>query len=315
MRTPVKPVAPDAKATMENYQKDKAAKYGLNYIEPTQPKWFVSYPYMIALMATFQIMSIMYGRKFVMYFGFNGSHGGVMLLPVVLYIFQIVAECYGWQYARQVVWCNFIVNLTTTCICLISNLFPFSSFNHADLQSSYATLMNTMWVSALNNCIVVYFSDFISSALMCWSRFQFNGRFVLIRIIILHIVSEMILLTGSFVVLSYNGYNIQQIIPMIYSGFIARAIVSIIMLPFARFAIWFIQHKIEGVVVFDYKTDFSPFKFNINPADSVQFNANGWDKINVGKIDVKKLAEAHSNGILDEQYQKLVDSIDKRSKS
>jgi len=34
-------------------------------------------------------------------------------------------------------------------------------------------------------------------------------------------------------------------------------------LPIAHFVIWFIQHKIEGVVVFDYKQEFSPFKFGI----------------------------------------------------
>jgi len=61
-------------------------------------------------------------------------------------------------------------------------------------------------------------------------------------------------------------------------------------LPIAHFVIWFIQHKIEGVVVFDYKQEFSPFKFGIKPTDSVQFNANGWDKIDVDKLDLKKIA-------------------------
>lgn len=39
MRAPIKPISSDAKQVMEDYQKDKAKKYGMNYIEPTQPKW------------------------------------------------------------------------------------------------------------------------------------------------------------------------------------------------------------------------------------------------------------------------------------
>lgn len=31
MRNPIQPVSSDAKATMENYQKDKVAKYGVTY--------------------------------------------------------------------------------------------------------------------------------------------------------------------------------------------------------------------------------------------------------------------------------------------
>ncbi len=270
---------------------------------------------MIALMATLQVLSILYGRKFVLYFGFNGSHGGTILLPLVLYIFQIVTECYGWQYARQIVWCNFLVNSVTALVCFTSKFLPFSQFNHLDLQSAYISLVDTMWFSATVICIFVFLSDFICSALMSWARFHWNGRFLLIRILILHLASEVMLLTANLISLLYNHYDFHQISRILLEAFIARSLVAIILLPFAKVIIWFIQHKIEGVVVFDYKTDFSPFKFNINPADSVQFNANGWDKINVGKIDVKKLAEAHSNGILDEQYQKLVDSIDKRSKS
>jgi uncharacterized PurR-regulated membrane protein YhhQ (DUF165 family) len=75
-------------------------------IEPTQPKCFLSYPFMIAIMAVLQVCATLYGRRYVYFFGFHIGQGLLVLLPMVIYIFQIVAECYGWQYARQVVWCS-----------------------------------------------------------------------------------------------------------------------------------------------------------------------------------------------------------------
>ncbi len=86
------------------------ATQGMSYIEPTQPKWFVSYPFIIAIMACLQVLGSLYIRRFITFFGFDISIGSLFILPIILYTFQIVAECYGWQYCRQIVWLNFVVN-------------------------------------------------------------------------------------------------------------------------------------------------------------------------------------------------------------
>jgi uncharacterized PurR-regulated membrane protein YhhQ (DUF165 family) len=259
-------------------------------LNPTLPKTFWSYPFMITIMSCLQIMAVLYSRKFVTFLGFNISEGGLLFLPLVLYSFQIVSECYGWQYARQIVWCNLIVNSITTVICFTSQFIPYSNFNHLDLKTSYISLIDTMWVSAAVSSIFVFFSDYITSALMCWSRFHWNGRFIGIRILILHCLSEVILAFGAIISLSFNHYGLLEIYNFVINSFIARTIISIILLPVIRLIVWFIQNKIEGVVVFDYKRDFNPFKFKVDPNLSVQFSATGWDKVDVSKVDIKKIA-------------------------
>ncbi len=97
-------------------------------------------------------------------------------------------------------------------------------------------------------------------------------------------------------------------------AFIARTIISIILLPFARYIIWYIQNRVEKVVVFDYKKDFNPFKFGIDPQDSVQFNADGWAKINVGKIDIKKLGQAYSDEFFEDHERQIKKRIEQNNK-
>jgi uncharacterized PurR-regulated membrane protein YhhQ (DUF165 family) len=245
-------------------------------VTPVEPRNFISYPYMIAIMSVLQVLAVMYGRKMIVFCGFNVAAGGLLLMPLVLYILQIVAECYGWQYARQMIWCNFLVNSTVVVITFILKFIPFSSLNHAGLQNAYSTLMDTMWVSALIWWISVFFANVTISVLTCWSRFNWNGRFVIIRAIMLHFSSEIILLSGFFITMPYNGYSVTETINFVKSAFIARTVVSMILLPFARCIIWYIQHQIERVVVFDYKQDFSPFKFAVNLHDAIQFDTKEW---------------------------------------
>jgi hypothetical protein len=313
MRNPRKPVSDNAKIVMKNYQLEKAAKYGLDYIESTQPKWFVSYPIMIVIMAVLQVMTVIYGGRDFMFFGFDVSAGWLFLMPLMLYMFQIVSECYGWQYSRQMIWLNLITNSLFTSISFLFRFIPESTgIIHNDVQNAYIVLMNPKYIAGLMMCFAVFTSDFVTSALMCWSRFHWNGKYLVVRIAILHIVSESIIISTGFIVDPLSGYSFAETWMFARDAFYARTIIMIALIPVARFVIWFIQHKIEGVVVFDLTTRFNPFKFSINPADLVQFNADGWDKVDSGNINIKKMAEYYSNGILEEQHQKLANSIDKR---
>ena len=67
-------------------------------------------------------------------------------------------------------------------------------------------------------------------------------------------------------------------------------------------------------MVFDYKKDFNPFKFGIDPQDSVQFNADGWAKINVGKIDIKKLGQAYSDEFFEDHERQIKKRIEQNNK-
>jgi hypothetical protein len=264
----------------------------LDNLEPVQPKVFVSYPYMIAIMACLQVLVIVYGAKYFDFFGFKASAGWLILMPIMMYIFQIVSECYGWQYARQIAWCNFIVNGLTTIVFFGFKYITFSdgTSHHQEVAFAYSVVTDNRWIACVTMWIGIFLSDFITSALMSWSRFHWNGRLVFLRMIILHLLSECIMLSGSFIVLPFRGYTVAETWHLNCDSFIARSIMSLLMLPLARFITWYIQYKVEGVVVFDYKSEFSLFKLSVTPTDSVHFHTLGWRKINTRSVDIKKLA-------------------------
>jgi uncharacterized PurR-regulated membrane protein YhhQ (DUF165 family) len=275
-------------------QEEQHKKNMQSVIKPVELKTFKLYPFIIAVMATLQVLCIMYGRKFFLFFGLDVAVGGLLIMPVILFIFQIVSECYGWQYARQIVWANFIVNLIVTAVTFGCRYIPFSPFNHSGLQNAYIALMDTMWVSAIVNGMFVFLSDYAVSTLMSWTRFHFKGRFMFIRMILLHIFSESILLIGVFISLSYNGYETAEIIKFITSTFIARAMVSIALLPFVGLTIWYIQERIEQVVAFDTGRDsWNIFHWNIDNKNTVQFDAKEWSRLSAEKkkrVDISKIA-------------------------
>jgi uncharacterized PurR-regulated membrane protein YhhQ (DUF165 family) len=244
---------------------------------PVKPKIFVSYPFIVSIMTLLQVMTVIYDDKNFLFFGLNVSAGWLILMPIMQYLFQIVAEVYGWQYARQMVWCNFVVNLLMTLIIFSFKYIPFSGFNHEEIKTAFIVFMdNDKLIDMPCMLIGMLISNLISSALMTWSKFHWNGRHILIRVLVLHLVSEIIILSTSFITEPLTGYTLQETWIWTRQLLLARTIIMIALLPFARYAVYLLQHKVEGVVVFDYKKDFKIFTFKVSLDDSAQFNADQW---------------------------------------
>lgn len=189
-------------------------------------------------------------------------------------------------------------------IMFLFQFLPFTGSTDSQVQNAYAILMNNRWVGALTITIVMFVSDYITSALMCWSKFHWKGRFLFLRIAILHCIAELIINGGAIIPDLYNGYTLQESLSFARE-FYARTIVMIALLPVASFVIKWIQNSLEGVTVFDLNIRFSPFKFKINPEESVQFSNADWHKIADKKIDPKTLANHYDRDSLEKQLQKV----------
>jgi uncharacterized PurR-regulated membrane protein YhhQ (DUF165 family) len=269
-----------------------------------QPKQFIGYPIIVAIMAVLQVFTVVFGSRGFVFFGFDITAGWLILLPINFYLFQIVAECYGWQYARQIVWLNFIVNFTMLLILYFFKYLPVNGNTHITTQNAYQVLMADRWVSALIMLISMFLVDYITSALMCWSKFHWKGRLLIIRIAILHCIAEIIINAGALIIEPMHGYSFNDALNDALDSFYARSIIMICLLPIASIVIWWIQNRLEGVIVFDLNIRFAPFKFKINPDESVQFAADGWHKLEARKVDPKDLAAHYNRELLEEKFGK-----------
>lgn len=299
MRVPVNKPSRESIVSVKQLQADGWYKVVKN------PKPFVGYPVIVALMAVLQVLTVVYGSRGFIFFGFDITAGWLILMPVMFYLFQIVAECYGWQYARQIMWINFIVNASMLLILFSFKYLPFNGATHSDTQSAYLVLVSPLWADAIIMLFSMLIADYITSALMTWSKFYWKGKFLIVRIAVLHCVAEVVIGFGWIAVGPIYGYTIEEAFKGALDSFYARTIVMIVLVPVASFVIKWIQNSLEGVTVFDLNIRFSPFKFKINPEESVQFSTDDWHKIADKKIDPKTLANHYDRDSLEKQLQKV----------
>lgn len=285
---------------VEGYLGNVFAESERSRVTPKRPKTFKGYPFVIAIMACIQVLEVVYGRRFVDFFGFTAGEGPLILVPALLYIFQIVVECYGWQYSRQIAWCSFFVSGVATAILFFFQFPHYSSFNHTNLKESYLQLIDTMWVSAATGWLCVFFAEWVSAMFMCQTRFRVRARFMLLRIAFGHCIAEFILISGYVITMPFNGYSWHDTAHIMYHTFMARTISSVMMLPLVRIVVWFIQNKVEEVVVFEYHNQYRFLKFSIDPSRIVFFDSEEWNRCpNKKDLDIEKIALQYNSSFAD----------------
>ncbi len=121
-------------------------------------KPFKLYPILLTILISTQILCFIYARRQVDIFSLPVNVSGI-IFPIDLYLFEIIGECYGYEYARQAVWINCLTHLIFLTFSIIIASLPFSEFMHADLVYSYKHLLNISWLVIFGSLIGTFLGD------------------------------------------------------------------------------------------------------------------------------------------------------------
>lgn len=308
MKKPYDLISQGDQELLKNMRKDIANKYGVDKIYPANAQYFGSYTIIVAMLSCLQVFVVLYGGHFFDIWGISVSTGWFFLLPIVQYMFQIVTEVYGWEYARQLVLANFICNGLATLIYFAFHLITFSLKygNHEPFivaANLYNVGLSIKYMSALSLWIGMFISDYIICLLMSWSKFYMNGRYLLLRIAILHIISEILLQVGGIITDALRGMSMTDNIQLLIDSMVGRTVMMLLLLPVATWVIRFLQYKVEHIIVYDFKRNLSIFRLKIDPLNYFYVKA-GTESNNdiLDKRDSKELITLYRKEF-DENYK------------
>jgi sterol desaturase/sphingolipid hydroxylase (fatty acid hydroxylase superfamily) len=138
--------------------------------------------------------------------------------------------------------------------------------------------MGTIWLTSLGVGIVVFVADYLSSVFTAQSKYYFKGAQVFIRLIIVHLITEGLLLSWALLQMPYNGYSMQQTYQSMYDMFMVRLFSSSILGIIAMMVIWILQTYIEKIICLDVKPDWNLFKISIDESRTVLLDIDTWNK-------------------------------------
>jgi hypothetical protein len=183
---------------------------------------------------------------------------GVMLFPVSYIFGDVLTEVYGYERSRRIIWTGVIAEILMALFYWLVLILPPAPFWHK--QEAFSIVLGQV-PRTIAATITGYFAgEFTNSFIMAKLKIFTKGRYLWVRTIGSTIAGEGID-TILFILIAFAGImpgnELFKTIPAVY---IFKVVYEILATPFTYIIVRFLKRK-EGMDIYDYETNFSPFRW------------------------------------------------------
>lgn len=224
------------------------------------------------------LLSMLYVTAFIfpMMLAYRMVQLGPLLLPggtlffVASYFFgDVIAEVYGYQLARQLVWSAILCQLILGLFIMAVLHLPEPSYWHHEADFNY--VLGDSFRYALASTVGNFFGEFTNIYLISKFKILTKGRYFWLRSLGATFCGEGVLTVIVFFITFFHVTSSDHMIDLILSGYLFKLSLSVLGVFPASLLVNYLK-KSEGIDVYDYSTSFNPFKFSVNSADQIPPN-------------------------------------------
>ncbi|GEM_PF-2915586 len=201
-----------------------------------------------------QISSI----KLVSVYGLTMT-GSFFVCPTLYIFISVISEVYGYKNARLAVWCGFLLSAIFIFIVNIVGLMPASPVWTEGEAYNTVLILGTRSVAA--SFVSTFLTDFIAIYMMARNRLRFLGRSLPQRIFKATLAAVLIEII-SYIGLAYYGViSNEALLVLMFFEYIKKILLVLLFFPIILYGVYVFK-RLEGIDVFDFETDFNPFKLD-----------------------------------------------------
>ncbi len=202
------------------------------------------------------MVSNLVGPKIVAVGPFRIS-GAQLLFPITYIFGDIFTEVYGYAASRRAIWTGFFASALLSAMAMITvALPPAPDWPH---QEAFETVFHFVPRMVLASLLAYWAGEFSNAFVLAKLKIWTKGRMLWVRTIGSTVVGQFVD-TVVVMIIAFGGSLSHELIAnLIVSGYLGKVLYEAAATPLTYAVVGFLKRK-EGVDVFDYDTDFSPFR-------------------------------------------------------
>ena len=185
---------------------------------------------------------------------------GSFVTPFWFVITDIVAEVYGYQLVRKLIWSGILCGLLFTVVCaILINLPSPSSWAH---QHSYDQVLGKLPRILVGYVAGVITGAFINTYLITKWKILTHGKYFWLRSVSSSMIGQLVF---TIVTISFDLLGIltsSDIIKLILISMTIKLVVTPLLAVPSAILVYYLK-KYERMDIYDYHTDFNPFRFKL----------------------------------------------------
>ncbi|CAM4376118.1 MAG: queuosine precursor transporter [Legionella sp.] len=216
--------------------------------------------FLMMLFITFFIVCDSTAFRMTVLFGSSVPVSG-LIIPIVFALGDLIADVYGYQVSRKLIWnaliCQFIFGIILTIA--INFPSPEGNTNNIHYNLAFEHIIRTN----ITSCFSVSSGMFTNAFLMSKIKIWMNGKNFWVRTILSSSISEFVLCLVAYVILYGGLKELSEIWRIVLSVWYYKVIFAFIMAPFVSVLASFIKKK-ENVDFYDYGVNYNPFSYKFS---------------------------------------------------
>jgi queuosine precursor transporter len=184
---------------------------------------------------------------------------GSFVTPFWFIITDVIAEVYGYKLARKLIWSGITCEFIFTFICVPLIHLPSPAFWH--YQPAYDQVLGKLPRIMVGAILAVLVGSFLNTYLITKWKILIQGKYFWLRSMGSSGLGQLIF-TGTSITFDLAGtLPYSTIIELIAVSFAIKLIVTPFATIPASIAVYYLK-KLENIDIYDYNTDFNPFKLD-----------------------------------------------------
>jgi hypothetical protein len=199
--------------------------------------------------------------------GFIQTAGAAVLFPISYIFSDILTEVYGYARARRVMWIGFASLALMAVVLLIVEYLPASPSWHD--QAAYEAILGFVPRITLASVLAYWAGGFANDFVLAKMKLLTKGKYLWTRTVGSTVIGQAVD-TFLFIGIAFYGtLPVSVILQIILSFYLFKCAYEVLATPLTYYVVNKLK-KSEGLDVFDYHTNFSPFHFKVEPVDPAE---------------------------------------------
>lgn len=233
----------------------------MTIINSNETKDRIDFKYFFIILTLFTgtwLISDIAAVKLVCIFGITLT-GGFIIFPFTNLLGSLIVEVYGYKNARRAIWAGVTLNLTFVFFIYLIYILPSSEYWQFDEQFGNILIPGMRIVIA--SLISFLIAEFLNSFLMAKMKIFNKGKSLVKRITISYALSFLLDITFFLTLAFYGRIPNAALETLIAYAYLKKMLCQLFFIPIIFYCTNLLK-KLEGVDIFDYDTNFSPFSLD-----------------------------------------------------
>lgn len=196
---------------------------------------------------------------------------GTLVFPVSYIFGDILTEVYGFRRSRRVIWTGFGAMVLMAFFVWLAGVLPGEPSWMADAnfgpnvvpgQVAYDTLLGGISGLALASLAAYFAGEFSNSYVLARMKIATSGRYVWMRTIGSTLVGQLVDTISFIGIATLLGvFSRDQFVGLVFTNYVLKVGIEVLLTPITLQIILTLKAA-ENEDVYDYNTDFNPFRLD-----------------------------------------------------